>query len=196
MELLTVILVALALGTDAFSLSVGVGVSGIRRREIYLLAGAITLFHIVFPLTGMTLGALLGRVVGNIAAIIGAIILVFIGFQMIREGFKERHPIPAPRKVLAGKAGAAQQPVFSGFWGLGLMAGSVSLDALTVGFSLGTLRATSLAFTVGVMGGVAGAMTLAGIFLGKRMGRWLGDKAVIGGGVILIVIGIMQVVKN
>ncbi|MBS3977413.1 MAG: manganese efflux pump [Syntrophomonadaceae bacterium] len=195
MEFLTVVLVALALGTDAFSLSVGVGVSGIRRREVYLLALAIALFHVLFPLTGITLGALLGRVVGNIAAIIGAIILALIGFQMIREGVKERQPIPAPRKFLAGKAGAAQQPVFTGLWGLGLLAGSVSLDSLTVGFGLGTMKAVSLAFTVGVIGAVAGAMTLAGIFLGKRMGRWLGDKALIAGGVILIGIGIVQVVR-
>jgi putative Mn2+ efflux pump MntP len=195
MELLTVILVALALGTDAFSLSVGVGVSGIRPREIYLLVGAITLFHVLFPLTGMTLGALLGRVVGDIAAIIGAIILIFLGLRMLREGLKKQ-PIPAPRKVLAGKAGAAKQQVFTGLWGLALMAGSVSLDALTVGFSLGALGTTGLALTVGVMGAVAGVMSLAGIFLGKGLGRWLGDKALLAGGVVLIGIGILQVVKN
>jgi len=195
MELLTVMLVALALGTDAFSLSVGVGVSGIRRREIYLLVFAITLFHILFPLAGMTLGDLLGRVVGDIAALIGAGILIFIGLQMIREGVKKR-PISAPRKALAVKAGAAKLPVFSGFWGLGLMAGSVSLDALTVGFSLGALGTAGLALTVGVIGAVAGAMTLAGIFLGKRIGGWLGKKALVAGGVILIGIGILQVVRQ
>lgn len=70
-----------------------------------------------------------------------------------------------------------------------LAAASVSLDALTVGFGLGTLHA-NLAVTVITMGVVAGLMTGAGLILGRKVGAWLGEKAQFVGGIVLIAIGI------
>ena len=84
---------------------------------------------------------------------------------------------------------AVPMQVVSGLGGMLVMAGSVSLDALTVGFGLGTLQ-VNLVLTVLIMGAVAGIMTLTGFLLGKKMGPWLGEKAQILGGVILIIIGI------
>lgn len=69
------------------------------------------------------------------------------------------------------------------------MSGSVSLDALSVGFSLGTQN-LALGQAVLIMGPVAGLMTMAGFLLGQQVGGWIGEKAVILGGAILIFIGI------
>ena len=74
-------------------------------------------------------------------------------------------------------------------WGLLVLGASVSMDALSVGFTLGT-RQVDLLLTALVIGVVAGVMTLAGLLLGRFVGRRTGEKAVLLGGVILVAIGI------
>ncbi len=188
MELSTVVIVALALGTDAFSMAVGIGMGGIRRREIYVVAGVISLFHVFMPLLGLYLGCMLGRAVGQWAGLIGAVVLILIGVLMLREAW-QGSVTPVSGKPLSAGGGQTQIHVFSGVWGLTVLAGSVSLDALTVGFGLGTLRA-NLALTVLIMGMVAGVMTVAGFLLGRRLGGWLGEKAQAAGGLVLVFIGV------
>lgn len=191
MTLATVLLVAVALGTDAFSMAIGIGLTGIRWRRIAMISGIVSLFHIFMPLTGLFLGSLLGKAVGQLASYIGAVVLIFIGIQMLREGFGEDTGIMnfgVARKTIQVQ-GPYPVQVYSGLWAMLVLAGSVSLDALTVGFGLGTLKA-NLALTVLIMGAVAGIMTATGFILGKRMGSWLGEKAQIVGGIILTIIGV------
>ncbi len=49
-QLFTLLIIALALGMDAFSLGVGIGMRGIRLRDIIKLSVVIAIFHIVMPL--------------------------------------------------------------------------------------------------------------------------------------------------
>ena len=56
MSLLTLIALAAALGTDAFSLCVGVGLAGVNRRQIILISVVVLLFHIFMPLASGLLG--------------------------------------------------------------------------------------------------------------------------------------------
>jgi putative Mn2+ efflux pump MntP len=62
---------------------------------------------------------------------------------------------------------------------------SVSVDALTVGFSLGTFQ-MPIVFTVIVMGMVAGIMTFLGFKSGAVVGRMVGSYAQAVGGIILL----------
>ena len=45
MTLPTVFLVAIALGTDAFSMAVGVGLTGITRQKSIVISAIVSLFH-------------------------------------------------------------------------------------------------------------------------------------------------------
>jgi len=63
------------------------------------------------------------------------------------------------------------------------------LDALAVGLSLGFLDVDILYPSV-VIGIVAAAMTVTGMLFGEKLGQFLGKKAEILGGLILIGIGI------
>lgn len=182
MTLPTVFLVALALGTDAFSMALGIGLTGIPGRQIALISGVVAVFHVLMPLIGVYLGSLLGKAVGQWASYIGAGVLIFIGIQLLKEGIQgddAQSPFPS-----LNKGG-----VYSGIWALVVLAASVSLDALSVGFGLGTLK-VNLLLTVLIMGAVAGVMTAVGFFLGSNMGSRLGEKAQTIGGIILIIIGI------
>lgn len=194
MTTLTLLFVAIALGTDAFSMAIGIGCAGrIKGEKIFLVAGVVAIFHVFMPLIGMYLGALLGQAVGELAAMIGALVLGVIGIHMIREGLKGEDGELIP-SGLGGGGGAScavsQQPlVVTSLWALIVLAASVSLDALTVGFGLGTVAA-NIPVTVLTLGVVAGLMTAAGLTFGRYVGNWLGEKAVIVGGVILLAIAI------
>jgi putative Mn2+ efflux pump MntP len=147
------------------------------------------------PLLGLALGSYLGQLVGNIANIIGSVILFLIGLNMIRENLitvktftfrkahDELHKTPAVLNYLT----------LRGFASLMLLCLSVSMDALSVGISLGVFH-FFIPLTVGIIGIIAGAMTASGLLLGKKFGDWLGSRAELAGGVILILIGIKLLV--
>ena len=183
MNLPTIFLLAAALGTDAMSMAVGVGIYGVRLRQIILVSSTVCLFHIIMPLAGLTLGAVLGRAVGDMAGLIGAVVLIVIGVRGLIEIYGKRIA-PAP----SGSAGGTIY-VAGGMAGLIVLAGSVSLDALTVGFGLGAYD-VNLPLTVAVFGIVAGIMTAIGFLSGRRLRGWLGGRAEIIGSVILVVIGV------
>lgn len=190
MSFLTLLLVALALGTDAFALAVGIGVTGIRKKRIIIVSLVVCLFHIFMPLIGLGIGTVLGNLIGNVANVIGAVVLILIGLNMLWDVLKSRTAIfsfSQAKKQLSLR-GKTNKSVDS-FWGLIMLSASVSIDALSVGFGLGALKA-QIWGTVIVLGIVAGLMTASGFYLGRGLGSRMGEKAEIAGGIILAAVGI------
>lgn len=179
---LTVLLIAVALGMDAFSMAVGIGVSGVRRRYIFLVSVVVCLFHILMPLAGLTLGAVAGRLAGRLAGILGACVLISIGLKGL-IGITRREMAVGSNTVLLGSGMVAFGPL-----ALVVLAGSVSLDALSVGFGLGTQCGTALDSVC--FGAVAGLMTAGGFVFGSCLGNRLEDKAGFAGALILLLMGI------
>ena len=56
MDLLLVIVVAISLSMDAFSLSLAYGTLGMKKKQIWLLAIIVGVFHFFMPLLGMIVG--------------------------------------------------------------------------------------------------------------------------------------------
>ncbi|HWQ42517.1 MAG TPA: manganese efflux pump MntP family protein [Desulfosporosinus sp.] len=190
MNLVWVVAVAIALGADAFSLSLAIGLAGIRKRMVLHLSLVVAVFHVLMPLGGMMLGQALGAVLGRFASLTGALVLIGLGGRMLYKVYR-----PTTEHFSFGKAREAMfhkelstNASLSGF-GIYVLALSVSLDALSVGFSLGTIKA-DIVITVMIIGLVAGLMTGMGLVLGRVMGTWLGDKAELLGGLALFLIGI------
>ncbi|MGC7846550.1 manganese efflux pump MntP family protein [Desulforudis sp. 1088] len=177
MSPLTLFLLAVALGTDAFSLSLGLALTGIGRKQALALVLVVLVFHIAFPVFGWWGGELLGTIAGRTAAYIGAAILIYLGLRMT-IGTLRRH---------------REEPVrINGVWSIIVLAASVSMDALSVGFTLGAIGA-QLALAAGVIGMVAGTMTAAGLFLGRSIYRHVGSRAQFAGGLILLGVGVKLV---
>jgi putative Mn2+ efflux pump MntP len=182
--------IAIALGADAFSLSLAIGLTGISKRLVIHLSAVVSLFHIVMPLGGMILGQTLGSILGRFASGIGALILIGLGGRILYKIFrpaKEYFSFEEARRAFSNK-NTFRNLSLSG-WGVYALGASVSLDALSVGFSLGTLK-TDIFLTVMVIGLVAGLMTGWGLILGRIIGTRLGDKAEMFGGLALFLIGI------
>lgn len=190
MDLAWVVAVAIALGADAFSLALAIGLSGIRKRKMLHLSLVVAVFHVVMPLVGMLLGQALGVILGHYASLIGALILIGLGGRMLYKVYRpstEHFSFEEAREALLRK-NLSTDVSLSGF-GMVVFAASVSLDALSVGFSLGTIRA-DIFLTVMIIGGTAGLMTGMGLVLGRVLGTWLGDKAELFGGLALLLVGI------
>lgn len=70
-QFFTLWMISVALGMDAFSLGIGMGIQGLRFRRILLVSGIIGVLHILMPLAGITIGLVLGSLVEEIAVMVG-----------------------------------------------------------------------------------------------------------------------------
>lgn len=66
-EIMTICIMAVALGLDAFSLGIGIGMKGIRLLDILKISVVIGIFHILMPLMGMFMGQYVSLLLGNVA---------------------------------------------------------------------------------------------------------------------------------
>jgi len=175
-----VVAVAIALGADAFSVALAIGLTGVSKRIIIRLSLIVAAFHVLMPLVGLLAGQQLGVAFGDAAKMVGALVLIWLGLRMIWHIYR-----PNQAKGNTDKLSTARSLTGWGPYALGL---SVSLDALSVGFSLGTVEFR--VWIVLIMGLAAGLMMASGLVLGRVLGTKVGDKAEALGGVILTLIGI------
>lgn len=188
-QLLTIILVAVVLGLDAFSLSLGLGLQGRTRGYGLKFSGIVGGFHIIMPLVGLNLGLVAGKFLGIWASRLGAVILAYIAIDFIVKGYRETRPRSYSFKE--GKSIIAEQgDSYQDNWGgMLLMGTSVSIDALTVGFSLGTFK-MPVFITVMIMGIIAAIMSLLGFLGGRMFSRLVGSYAQMAGGIVLAVLAV------
>jgi manganese efflux pump family protein len=173
-QFITLFLMAFALGLDAFSLGLGIGMKGIRLLDILKISIVIALFHIFMPLFGFFMGNYLGLLLGGIANTVGGLLLVLLGSHMVYSAIRGE---------------AVKSFDYRTIWGLLLFSFMVSIDAFSVGVSLG-MFATDLLLAVLLFGIFGGGMSIVGLLLGRRIGYWVGSYGEAFGGAILFVFGL------
>lgn len=172
-EIMTIGFMAFALGMDAFSLSIGMGLVGLRYKHIAKIGITVGGFHVFMPLLGIMLGRILSQHIGIYTFILGGTVLVFIGMQMIISTFRnDDESIFRPKGL-----------------GLLIFSLSVSLDSFSAGLSLGMLGARTW-LTLVSFGWMSMILTWTGLILGRRIGHFLGHYSEWIGGLILIVFGL------
>jgi len=185
------LVLSVALGTDLFSVTIPIGMKPMGFRIIIRAALTFALFHIVLILTGYHMGHYLGAMIENLgadyvhypimvmqnwASILGALLLVGLGIHMIRETFDTKGPREGKSNPLQGTS-------------LLLLAVSVSIDALAAGFSMGMMDVNLLTLSC-ILGAVIFFITIAGLTLGRRVGRYVGKGSELIGGIVLIFLGL------
>lgn len=179
-----------ALGMDLFSVAIPIGMQHIGRKVILRASFVFAVFHIVMLLSGYYIGNLLGAVVDkigansgisvlmmeNCASIIGASVLIGLGLLMIKEGLADES---------ADKRRSSD--ILSG-WALMVLAFSVSVDALAAGFSFGMLEVDLIRLNV-ILGIVIFLISYLGLSVGKKLGRFLGERSTLLGGLALAAFG-------
>ncbi|MDQ0162621.1 putative Mn2+ efflux pump MntP [Bacillus alveayuensis] len=169
----TLWIMAIALGMDAFSVGLGMGLIRIKLRQIFHIGVTIGLFHMMMPLLGIILGRLMTQKLGQVATYTGGSLLLILGIQMIYASFRKNEtPLITPSGL-----------------GLILFSLSVSLDSFSVGLSLG-IYGTDIVSTIFMFGFVSMVLTWCGLFIGKRVKNWLGTYSEGIGGCILLAFGV------
>lgn len=164
---------SLALASDAFAVSVGLGFSGKNKgRYLPLKLGLyFGLFQAVMPLGGWQTGKYLLSLISGIGHWAAFLILSAVGVKLVWESFgKEK-----------------EKEIKKGY--LLLLAIATSIDAFAVGltfsyFILDVFKA------VAVIGAITFTMSYCGFYIGKKFGKFAGKKAELTGGLILILIGV------
>lgn len=177
-QILTLFVIAVALGMDAFSLGIGIGLRGIRLLHILKVSLVVGLFHVIMPLAGMFMGSFVSSLLGDIAIFAGGALLVLLGSHMIYSALKGENEASFNDQTL---------------WGLLIFAFSVSMDSFSVGISLG-LFSTDVVMAVLLFGLFGGLMSVMGLWIGRRASMWLGVYGEALGGVILLMFGIKFIV--
>ncbi|HKC74671.1 MAG TPA: manganese efflux pump [Chloroflexota bacterium] len=181
---LRVIPLILALGLDTFALSTTLGIAPLSRRARLRLALTFAAAEGLMPAVGLLIGRPLGEAVGRWDVYAAAALLLVTGLWMLREGLAEDDGRSSgDERAQALRLASAQ--------GLSLvgLALSVSLDELAVGFSFGILRIALLPALVAIAL-QALLLSLCGLWLGRRVGRALGERAEMLSGVVLCLLGI------
>lgn len=178
------LLIGLAMSTDAFAAAIGKGAAMQRPRwGDALKAGLIFgLIEAVTPVVGWWLGRSALPWVEAFDHWIAFALLAALGAHMIYAGLRGGDADPdAPRQ--------------HGIWALAATGFATSIDALAVGVGLAFLDVSIL-----VMATVIGLCTLVmvtiGVMLGRALGAMAGRRAEVLGGVILILIGMSIVYEH
>jgi putative Mn2+ efflux pump MntP len=129
------------------------------------------------PILGWAAGEKLIRHIEKYDHWVAFALLLAVGGKMVFESFRPE------------KEGGRERPDPTRGAPLIVLSVATSLDALGVGLSLAALR-VSIIFPAVVIGIVASAMTVAGMKTGPALGKVIGRRAELLGGVILILIGI------
>ncbi len=173
----TVLFIGVALSMDAFSLGLALGSQGMRWRDIARLSMTISYFHILLPLVSIMIGDYLYSVFGDTFSRLAALVMMFLGAKMA---------VTAIRQNSMRDGSSSLQPQWAQILGLGF---TVSIDALSVGFSLGTLPIRPI-FAALMFGLLSGLFALSGLALGKKVSQVLGQYGQLVGGFVLMILGL------
>ncbi|MEH6436776.1 manganese efflux pump MntP [Massilia sp. DD77] len=176
MTLTAMLILGLAMSTDAFAVAVAMGA---RRTHIPLNEALRTglLFGLIegcTPVIGWMLGSAAASYVAAWDHWIAFVLLSGLGLRMIREGM--------------GDSEDAEDVSGRPFWLLVLTGFATSIDALVVGFGL-AFADTSIVTPAVAIGVATLSMVTLGLLIGHRVGAVVGKRAEIFGGLVLIVVG-------
>ena len=174
MDLLTIILIAFGLATDAFFVAITKGIvikSTVKHGLIIaLFFGG---FQAIMTILGWIFGIPLETFFSTFASWIAFILISAVGIKMIYESFSEDED---------DKHNFSLNEIF-------FLAIATSIDAFVVGISFALLK-TPILEPVIIIGVTAFILSFIGAYIGKKLGYLFGKEIEIAGGALLIGIGL------
>lgn len=174
------ILLGVGLAMDAFSVSLANGLNEpkMRRLKMSFIAFTFAFFQAVMPLIGWLCVHTVVEQFKSFEKFIPYIalaLLLYIGISMI---------------VGAVKGSDTDEPVKVGFLALMVQGVATSIDALSVGFTIASYDFLMALVSALIIATVTFIICMGGLYIGKKFGTKLSNKATILGGAILIFIGL------
>ena len=181
--------VGLAMDACAVSMSNGLNEPKMKFGKVFLIAAMFGFFQALMPMIGWVCVSLIVNQFEQFAKwipIVALVLLVIIGGKMLFDGISNKGEGEQKRRRLT-------------FGVLLVQAIATSIDALSTGFSLVDIAGSNVwcaLLSVGIIAVVTFGICVGSVYLGKKFGTKLGNKAQIVGGVILIAIGLEIFIKG
>ena len=181
--------VGLAMDACAVSMSNGLNEPKMRLGKALLMAATFGFFQALMPMIGWVCVSLVVEQFSQFAVwvpIIALVLLAIVGGKMLYDGITNKDDEQHTHRKLT-------------FGVLMVQAVATSIDALSTGFSLVDIAGNdvwSALLSAGIIAVVTFGICVASVYVGKKFGTKLGNKAQIVGGVILIAIGLEIFIKG
>ena len=181
--MINIILISISLAMDCFAVSIAGGAAIAKPKIINALKIGISfgLFQAIMPLIGWSIGFSFRNLIENVDHWVAFSLLLIIGIKMLYEAFKK-----SPGKK---KTDITRIPT------LLILSIATSIDALVVGISL-SIIALSIYLSILIIGLSAFVFSVSGYYLGNKIGKIIGNKVEIIGGIILIGIGVKILIEH
>ena len=167
--------IGLAMDACAASMANGLKEPNMKFRKTLFISLMFGLFQGAMPLIGYLVGSQILTKIEWIIPWAALIILGYLGGKMIYDGIKGEEE--TDKKALTLKV------IF-------IQAIATSIDALSVGFTISDYTLIEALVCVGCVAVITFAICVGAVFIGRKFGTKLGNKAILIGGIILIAIGI------
>ena len=176
MNLFIILVIAISLSMDAFSLSLAYGTLDIDKKNMYTLSIIVAIYHFFMPLIGYFIGSNFIKFLPVASNFVVFIILTLIGLEMIIDTIRKAEEL----KVMK-------------IYSMIIFGLTVSIDSFSVGLGLDTISKnillSSLIFSI-----TSFVFTITGLFIGKKINQIFGRISTLIGGCVLILIAIFYVV--
>lgn len=180
----SILVLAIGLGMDAFSVAIGVGANAraISFGPVFRFSFFFGLFQVLMPIVGWSAGVSVANYIAGYDHWVAFGLLAFVGGKMIMESFNNEQPKDNSADPTKGLT-------------LIILSVATSIDALAVGPSFAFLK-ISIFYPSIIIGIVAFLMTMIGMFFGEKLGKIFGNRVEILGGLILIGIGVKILIEH
>ena len=175
----SILLIGLAMSTDAFAAAVGKGAAMTRPRWSQALRAGLVfgVVEAITPVVGWLLGTATSHFIEAWDHWVAFVLLAALGLHMIWQALQPARDEPDD---VADDHGSLVKLAIAGL--------ATSIDAMAVGVSLAFVD-VPIAIVALVIGLCTFGMVTLGIMLGRALGVIIGKRAEIAGGVILIAVG-------
>ena len=191
MGLLEILMLGVALATDAFSVTISntFAFDDHRFSRLMRMPLFFGLFQFGMPLAGYFVGGIAAELIEKYAGIVSLVILGFIGSNMLYSGYKALKEDASEEDEEEAQQEAQQGATTLSYGKLVFQDVATAIDAFAVGVSF---RAHSVDILVAstLFGIITAILCTIALFVGKKLGSLLGDRAEMVGGVVLILIGL------
>lgn len=178
MNIISVLVIGLALSMDAFGVSLAIGINDEKDKNKYIIL--FGLFQFLFAFCGGYLGCLFDTYIVSIPKVLGGIIIGIVGILMILEGRKEDKSKISKASYMAI-----------------ILSISVSIDALVVGFTtLHRVGGVNLLLLYSCsIGLITNLMCTVSFIISKYLKRiqFVSKYSELFGGIILICFGLKMI---
>ena len=185
MEIMELLLLALAVSMDAFAVSVCKGMAAKKAtlRAELTCGGWFGSFQALMTLAGFLLANLFAQAIQAIDHWVAFGLLAIIGINMLKEAFEKEEC------SCCSVDGCGEQNADLSVKTMFIMAVATSIDALAVGISLAMAGNVNIVMAVLLIGACTCGFCTAGVKIGNVFGSKFEDKAQMAGGFILILLG-------